>query len=525
MAMRFEQSQSLKMGQHMKLAPRVIQSMEILQMPLAELEERIDQELENNITLELDEPGSDSDPADSGTDTGDGSDESPSGSDPDDVEYEALPTDFDPDTDRDDFARLDEFSNDVPEAVENTFESLPERSRERPERLTAGMAGEPEARAAAIANTPARGASLHDQLRDQWRLADVDDELLPLGETLIGFIGDDGYLRTPLEEIADRPGEAGSVDLLARALQALQLFLEPPGIGARDVRECLSLQLDALEAEGAEGFSETELHTARRLVEDHLDDLGQNRLPKIVEATGIEMDDVKRGVDVMRRLALAPARALIETRSESVTPDAVVEYDDENDRYVAFLNDRSMPQLRINRQYAMMSKDKAVEKKDRDFIKTNLSNAQWLIDALHQRQNTLLRVLRVVVDAQREYFDYGPENLKPLPMTQVADQLGIHVATVSRAVADKWILTPRGTVPLRGFFSGGLQTESGDDMSYDAIKAALKQVIDEEDKAKPLSDEALVKAMKERGIEIARRTVAKYRSQLDIPSARLRKQF
>jgi RNA polymerase sigma-54 factor len=163
--------------------------------------------------------------------------------------------------------------------------------------------------------------------------------------------------------------------------------------------------------------------------------------------------------------------------------------------------------------------------KDRDFLKTSMGNAQWLIDAISQRQHTLLRVIKVVVEAQREYFDFGPQALKPLPMTQVAEQLGIHVATVSRAVADKHLLTPRGVVPLRKFFSGGTQTDTGEDVSWDAIKATLQEVVDAEDKSKPLSDDALADKLKERGLEIARRTVAKYRDQLGIPSARLRKAY
>jgi RNA polymerase sigma-54 factor len=202
-----------------------------------------------------------------------------------------------------------------------------------------------------------------------------------------------------------------------------------------------------------------------------------------------------------------------------------VEYDEASDRYVAYLNDRAIPNVRINQQYAMMTKDKALAKNDRDFIKVNLGNAQWLLDAVGQRRHTLLRVVKVVVDAQREFFDYGPQALKPLPMTGVAEQLGIHVATVSRAVAEKYLLTPRGVVALRKFFSGGLATEGGSDMAWDAIKEALKDVIDAEDRAKPLSDEQLVAAMKDRGIEIARRTVAKYRDQLGIPTARLRRKF
>ena len=208
-----------------------------------------------------------------------------------------------------------------------------------------------------------------------------------------------------------------------------------------------------------------------------------------------------------------------------ITPDAIVEYDEDSDRYVAYLNDARTPNVQVNREYAMMAKDRALPKRDRDFLKTNLSNASWLIDAVEQRKNTLLRVVRAVVEEQRDYFDYGPEALKPLPMTAVAEQLGIHVATVSRAVAEKHIATPRGIVPLRKFFSGGLHADGGEEMAWDAIKAALKEVIDAEDKTKPLSDEALVEELKKRGIEIARRTVAKYRDQLNIPPARLRKRF
>lgn len=170
-------------------------------------------------------------------------------------------------------------------------------------------------------------------------------------------------------------------------------------------------------------------------------------------------------------------------------------------------------------------------KKDREFLKTNISNAQWLIDAVQQRKQTLLRVVRAVVDAQRDAFDFGFQALKPLPMTLVADQLGIHVATVSRAVADKHLATPRGVIPLRKFFSGGLQTRAsdatpgGEHLAWDAIKEALREIIDAEDKSNPLSDEALVDELKKRGIDIARRTVAKYRDQLQIPTARLRKRF
>ncbi len=538
--MRFEASQSMRLGQQMKLAPRMIQSMEILQLPLAELEERIEQELENNPTLELVE--AEGAPRPDATDAGD----------------DASPLRVDERAGVTDFERLDRFEEANPEAAENEFSASDYTDRARatdPGEPFEGRrpAGERDAKMDAMAAAPARAASLTDQLRDQWALCDVAPDLRPLGELIIAFLDDDGYLRTPLDTLADRApisddparvgrlGESG-LPLLARrpttadlekALRAAQLFLDPPGVAARDPRECLLLQLDAMEDDAAElGWPKGTMQAARRLIESHLDDLLQNRLPKVAERTGLSMEEIKEALTLMRRLSLAPGRRLVADDAPPITPDAIVEYDPETDRYVAYLNESRIPNLRVNQEYARLSKDRATPKKDREFLRTNLGNAYWLIDAVRQRKETLLRVVRAVVEAQRDAFDLGPQALKPLPMTQVAEQLGIHVATVSRAVADKYLATPRGILPLRKFFSGGLQTKAGEDgggggeeLAWDAIKAALKEVVDAEDKASPHSDDRLVDELKKRGIEIARRTVAKYRDQLGIPTARLRKQF
>jgi RNA polymerase sigma-54 factor len=409
----------------------------------------------------------------------------------------------------------------------------------------------------AMAATPARGESLGEQLLRQWGVVDVREPLRPIGVAIISFLDEDGYLRVPLSEIADKAPRPEGADEwpppaedLELGLQAVQLLLEPAGIAARDARECLLLQLDSqldsqfdaqFEArfDGAAdgrraGIDRADtvavapagtLRDARAIIEDHFDDLMKNRLPKIAEATGIDLDDIGRALEALRRLSLAPGKRLVEERNEPIFPDAVVEYDEDHDRYIAYLTDSRIPQVRLNREYALMSKDRSVPKADRDFLKKNLSNAQWLMDAVEQRQSTLLRVVQAVVEAQREAFDHGMGALKPLPMTQVAEQLGVHVATVSRAVSEKHLLTPHGVLPLRGFFTGGMSTESGEEVSSNAIKAALQEIIDGEDKSKPLSDEALAKALNEKGFEIARRTVAKYRGQMDIPGARMRKQF
>lgn len=532
--MRFDYSQQMKLGQHMKLAPRMIQSMEILQMPLADLQERIQQELENNAALEIVEAEADL--------------QARAEQREDMLASRDRPLEVDDGSAKDDFGRLEEFQETNPDAAENEFSTstyddheqgaAPPRSQGMEDESwsysPARMDGERDAKLDAMAAAPAPSASLTEQLQDQWALCDVEERVRGLGEIIIPFIEEDGYVRTPLATIADRvPHESRikpTAEDLEHGLRALQLLLEPAGVAARDVRECLLLQIDAMEDSSAEELerdadARRTLAAARRIVEGYLDDLTQNRLPRIAERTGLSMDEIKSALVLMRKLSLSPARRLVDDAPRPIVPDAIVEYDVDEDRYVAFLNDSRIPNLRVNQEYAHMSKDRGVDKQSREFLKTSLGNANWLIDAVNQRKRTLLRVVRAVVEAQREYFDYGPQALKPLPMTQVADQLGIHVATVSRAVSEKYLQTPRGIVPLRKFFTGGTQNESGEDVSWDAIKAALKDVIEAEDKAHPLSDEALADELKKRGIEIARRTVAKYREQMGIPTARLRKTF
>lgn len=586
--MRFDTSQHMRMSQQMKLAPRMIQSMEILQMPLTELQERIEQELENNPTLELAEPGD-------GTAEGATAEAALAAAE---AALEGVQADIPPVRDEDvltidaeggatEFQRLDSFEETNPDAIENEYSKSDHATAYESTDFGDEVAfvrrdGERDAKMDAMASAPARGEPLQEQLQMQWSLAEVDPALKPMGRAIIASLDDDGYLRTPLEQVASefiaRGGEvsgdaasdeddataaalsdAGAVrdastaptsessaavpqtagtpispeviEGFERALQAVQLFLEPAGVAARTAGECLLLQLDALTEEGQTmGWPADTFEHARRLVRDHIDDLTQNRLPRVAEKSGLSLDQIRDALTLLKRLSLAPARRLAPDDNAPVTPDAVIEYDADEDRYVAYLNESRIPNLRVNQEYARLTRDRAMEKRDRDFIRTNMSNAQWLIDAIGQRKRTLLRVAQAVAQAQREFFDYGPQALKPLPMTQVAEELGIHVATVSRAVADKYVRTPRGVLALRRFFSGGVQTkgEAGDasgEMAWDAIKAALQEVVSGEDKKNPLSDEALVDELKKRGITIARRTIAKYRDQLSIPTARMRKQY
>jgi RNA polymerase sigma-54 factor len=498
--MRFEHSQQMKLGQHMKLAPRMIQSMEILQMPLAELCERIEQELESNPTLELTEFMADG------------------------------PTDRDEVSTRDgaldiadggggasDFDRLDEYTASNPDAADNSFDG---RMRDYDEpRQRVRDRGERDAKMDAMAQAPARAGSLGEQMLAQWSLCDVSDRVRDMGHAIINQLDEDGYLRASFDEIAQRESR------LVRELNASETDWE-----LADARECLLIQIDSLAERATEDpdvpLVDLEgLSAARRLIAEFFEELMKNRLPKIAARSGLTLDEINTGIEQLRRLSLAPARGLTEVAPEAIIPDATVEYDEENDRYFAFLNDGRLPHVRVSTEYESLAKDRSTDKRDREFLRKNLSNATWLIDAVEQRKRTLLRVISAVIDEQRDFFDYGPEALKPLPMKTIADRLGIHVATVSRAVSEKYLMTPRGIVALRSFFSGGLATESGEDVSANAVRASIEELINTEDKASPLSDEAMVKILNDKGIDIARRTVAKYRDQLGIPTARMRRQF
>ncbi len=505
--MRIDTGQHMRIDQRMKLAPRMIQSMEILQMAQAALEARIDQELASNPTLEVREPGTDVEDYEAERNQ----------TDRDNREGERELVVRDGDTgNKDDFERLSNISEELGSSWEaNTSETGGSYHS------TQYADGERDRKMDAMANTAARTASLYDQLMEQWHLAETTPEQSKAGEYLIGFIDSDGYLRTDMETLLDQAPAGITQEQLEETIELLQQTLEPPGLAARDIRECLLIQIDTK----LRNDPDVDLTNERILVADHLKDIEANRLPKIAKATDMEIVDVKRAIHNLRQFHPHPGKLLADDSPRMIFPDAVIEYDEDNDTYVASLTQGRIPALHIRPEYLQDSRDKSVDKKTRDFLNNHIRSATWIIDAIQQRKATLLRVIGVVVQAQRDFFEQGTQALKPLPMTLVADQLGIHVATVSRAVNEKYIQTPRGIYPLRMFFSGGTETEDGDAMSWSAVQAKLEQIIKDEDKSAPLSDDALVEKLKEHGIEIARRTVAKYRKQLNIPPARQRKEY
>lgn len=512
--MRFETSQHIRMGQQMKLAPRMIQSMEILQLPALELQERIDQELERNPVLELAEPEApDASEAPEGAERGAAEEETDAAPE--------RPAPLEVGESGADFERARELERAYGDFLDT--ESAPRREERRDD-------GERDRKMDAMANTPDRAEGLAESLLRQWLLAEVPPEVAAAGRLLIEYVDQDGLLGADLPTIAmqasDRPDGPWTEARLAAVLPVVQAFLEPPGILARDRRESLSIQLQARLAGVPEPVPEEELQAWRdavRLVADHFMDLLANRVPHIQEASGLSVARINAAKGVLRRLSLNPGRELVVREERPIVPDVVVEHDAEHDTYAATLADGTVPPLRIAEQYQKLLKDRKTDRGTRDFLSDRLRSAQWLIDAVQQRQSTLLRVVNAVIARQREWFDLGPEHLKPLPMGDVADQLGIHVATVSRAVAGKWMATPRGLVELRRFFTGGLETADGGGMSFEAVRTLLREVVEGEDKSRPLSDEAIATRLRERGVEIARRTVVKYREQLGIPAARLRR--
>jgi len=483
------------MEQRMKLAPRMIQSMEILQLPLMALEERIEQELAANPVLERRESDFEQ------------PDLTPVAGIPQEVV--ALPA-TEPASDKNEVTdrEIEQYLQDQAD-----WSSLNRGSRSR-------SSGERDAKMDAMANTAARGDSLQEELTLQWDLVEVSDRIRRAGHILIDWVNDAGYILDPLESIAKHLPSDLSIDDLQDALPVLQQRLEPVGICARNLQECWLIQIDAWERD-----KNADLTVPRTLVSSYLNDLAMNRLPQISRKSGFTIDQINAGKEFLKHLNTSPGTLLGEDRVPTVTPDAIVERDEETGDYTCRLTDEHSPRLYINEIYKRMAKTKAVDGKTREFISNNIRNARWLIESIEQRRNTLLRVLKVVVEAQKEFLEHGPQFMKPLPMIGVADQLGIHVGTVSRAVAEKYIQTPRGIFPLRMFFTGGTENAEGEAMSWDAVKAKLSEIITNEDKANPLSDDEIVVKLKEQGIELARRTVAKYRKIANIPPARRRKTF
>lgn len=490
--MKLEMTGQMRMEQRMKLAPHMIQSMEILQLPILALQERIEQELNDNPVLELEEP------------TGTEEAEPPEESAPDDLGERDLVVDTD-NNKADDFERL--------ESMEDEFKEFINQSG--PYHRTAS-AEEKDRKLEAIKNTAAPPQSLLEYLEDQWRLVDADEPVKQAGHAIINYINSRGYLTVRLEQLHNKDRDEFGVDHLQEALHLVQQ-LDPTGVGARDLRECLLIQL----AQRGD-----DLGFEYRLVADHMDALLENRLPDIAKRMDCSIERINLAVEHLSKLDTSPGLQVGRDENIPITPDVIVESPNGSDDFSVRLAESDLPSLRLSGYYTRMAKDKHVSDSARKFLRNNIRSANWIIEAIEQRKNTLLRVAQSIVRHQREFFEKGPLYLRPLPMSKVGDEVGVHLATVSRAVSGKYLQCAWGILPLRKFFSGGMEDVNGQAHSWEAIRVKLQQIIDDEDKAKPLSDDQIREKLAEIGVpNLARRTVAKYRKLMNIPTARFRKRY
>ena len=374
--------------------------------------------------------------------------------------------------------------------------------------------------------TPAAPPDLWEHLREQLNLLTLGPREVALGEEIIGNIDREGFLACSLEEVVEAANtwlaesepelwaemEPFTLEEAEATLRVIQGFY-PSGVGARDLRETLLIQLQERKEDDS---------LAYRIIQDHFEQLVNHRWSELSKEHGISPRDVQSAADSIAKLDPKPGLKYADMSENYVIPDLVVEKVD--GEYFVFHNDSSLPRLKLSRSYREVAQDRnQFQGENKAFISKKLNSAQWMIQAIEQRRQTMLKVMSFIVDRQREFFEKGVEHLRPLTLREVAEHIDMHESTVSRVTNDKFVQTPRGVLPLKFFFSSGLSTDYGEDVSARGIRARIQKLVAEEDPKKPLTDQAIVDVLKQEGVQIARRTVAKYRDQLGILSARMRK--
>ena len=481
------------------LAPQLQQSLALLQAPVLELQALVASELAQNPVLEEMSDG------EGGPKIGeDGESAGPEfdpAEPPADVKYDPAtekPSQQPVDDFQAEFERLAQVDQEWRDHFTQT--NLPLRSREDDEERRQYMFD------SLVADT-----SLQETLLEQVRMSDLDDQDQKLAELIVGNIDDYGYLAVKLEELAANTGVAQ--DRLAAVLTVVQTF-HPPGVGARDLRECLLLQMDRQQRQASLEY---------RMVRDCMDAVGRRRIPEISRKLGATLDEVQEAFQRLAHLDPRPGRAFLPDRNQYVVPEVFVQLD--GDGFTVSTSEDHLPRLRISNLYKDLMAQSNSSTEVRDYIRDKIRAGKFLIKSLHQRQQTILNIAKEIVNRQREFMAGGVAHLKPLTMVQVAEVVGVHETTVSRAVSGKYMQTPQGIFEMKYFFTSGLQSASGQDVSNTSVKDMLAELIHNEDTTKPLSDEELVKLIADQGVKIARRTVAKYRGELNILPSHLRRVY
>ena len=472
--MAINQKQVLSLQQ--KLSPQQIQMIKLLELPTVQLEQRIKQEIEDNIVLEEEE-------------------RSPEEEEPREISVEEYLREDDTPSYK---SRINNYSKD---------------DKQRPVYLS-------------------EGRSLQEYLVEQLGYRDLSEREMRLAVYLIGSIDEDGYLRRDLESVADDIAFTMGVEVTPAELEHLLKIiheLEPAGVGARNLQECLLLQMDQIP------LNSRARRLARKILTSYFDEFVKKHYEKLIARLQVTEDEFRDAIDEIRRLSPKPGNLYSEGGTDTtpyIIPDFLLDFHD--GRFELSLNSYNVPEVRVNRRYVymirdMVASDGTVKEKDREalqFVKSKIDSAKWFISAIKQRHDTLMRTMQTILDYQQEYFKDGDKSkLRPMILKDIADRTGLDVSTISRVVNSKYVQTQFGIILLKSLFSEAMQTDSGEDVSSYEIKNILQACIDEEDKRRPLTDETLMDMLNAKGYRIARRTVAKYREMLGIPVARLRKQI
>lgn len=480
------------------LAPQLQQSLALLQAPTLELKALIEQELQQNPVLEESlSAENDQEAKDQEEHNGESSDPTEP---PADVTYDSTT----------------EQPNDAVDDFQAEFERLAQLDQEWREHFsqaagTQRFSQEDEERRQFMFDSLVADISLQETLLEQVRMSDMTPEQRPIAEMIIGNIDDYGYLQASVDELAfstNIPAEN-----IAEVLKITQAF-HPPGVGARDLRECLLLQLERADRKDSLEY---------KIVDQYFDALGKRRLPEIGRGLGLDVDEVQEAVARIGHLEPRPGRAFLPDNDHYILPEVFVQKT--GDEWTITTNNEQVPHLRISNTYKDLMSQVDSSTEVREYIREKIRAGKFLIKSLHQRQQTILNIATEIVNRQREFLEKGVAFLKPLTMLQVAEVVGVHETTVSRAVSGKYMQTPRGIFEMKYFFTSGIKTASGVGMSNTSVKDIISEMVKVENPGKPLSDEEIVKLLVEKGIVIARRTVAKYRSELNILPSHLRKKY
>jgi RNA polymerase sigma-54 factor len=510
--MALEQKLRLKLAQRLVMTPSLQQAIKLLQLSRLELEETLAQEILENPVLDVEESTEESDETSSAElETGDG-----------DSAAAAAEIEFGEESHADSPTEAADGEDILPSAeeayddidVEAFFSDyLADHRSEGP-----SMAASDPGNGIPLENVISSSEGLGEHLIWQLHMMDCGQRVVRIAEYIVGNLDEDGYLHVSDEEIAS--GTGARSEEVAEALEAVR-SLDPPGVAARSLQECFLMQINLLVAVADDDAEAELLKRAQMVISEYWDDLLHQRWEKLANACDCEIASFKDLVSVIHRLEPKPGRIFHQERNQYIEPDVHIRKVD--DEYTIHLNDDGLPRLRINSRYARMLEGATVDPQVAGYLREKMRSAVWLMKSIDQRQRTIYKVANSIVTFQRNFLDFGIEHLKPMVLRQVAEDIGMHESTISRVVSNKYMYTPRGLFPMKYFFHSGVDSARGENISSLVVKERIKKLVEAEDPARPLSDSKIMRMLQREGIRLARRTVAKYREEMAIPSSDKRK--